>query len=123
GARKRARRVREAVWGNGPVDKTGTAPRIDFTVHKDRRLREFVDTHEWITCYFLPAYAPDLNPVEGIWSLLRRSSQANTAFSDPEHLISTLRHGLRKIQYRSNLIDGYLAETGLTSTTPRQQRQ
>ena len=33
GARKRARRVREAVRGNGPVDKAGTAPRIDFTVH------------------------------------------------------------------------------------------
>jgi hypothetical protein len=24
--------VREAAWGNGPVDKTGTAPQADFTV-------------------------------------------------------------------------------------------
>jgi hypothetical protein len=53
----------------------------NLNVHKDRRLRESIDTHDWITCYFLPAYAPDLNPVEGIWSLLRRSSQANTAFT------------------------------------------
>jgi transposase len=50
---------------------------------QDRRLREFIDTHDWITCYFLPAYAPDLNPVEGIWSLLRRGSQVNTAFTTP----------------------------------------
>ncbi|MGW2836168.1 IS630 family transposase [Streptomyces sp. NPDC001286] len=90
----------------------------NLNVHKDRRLREFIDTQDWITCYFLPAYAPDLNPVEGIWSLLRRSSQANTAFTDPDHLMSTLRHGLRQIQYRSNLIDGCLTETGLTLTTP-----
>jgi transposase len=95
----------------------------NLNVHRDRRLREFIDTHDWITCYFLPAYAPDLNPVEGIWSLLRRSSQANTAFTDPDHLMSALRHGLRQIQYRSNLIDGCLAETGLTLTTPRQQSQ
>ncbi|MFE5143607.1 transposase [Streptomyces fagopyri] len=95
----------------------------NLNVHKDRRLREFIDTHDWITCYFLPAYAPDLNPVEGIWSLLRRSSQVNTAFTDPDDLISTLRHGLRQIQYRSNLIDGCLAETCLTTTTPRRQRQ
>ncbi|MFD5235004.1 transposase [Streptomyces qaidamensis] len=95
----------------------------NLNVHKDRRLREFIDTHDWITCYFLPAHAPDLNPVEGIWSLLRRSSQANTAFTDPDHLISTLRHGLRQIQYRSNLITGCLAETGLTLTTSPQQRQ
>ena len=24
--------MREAAWGNGPVDETGTAPRADFTV-------------------------------------------------------------------------------------------
>lgn len=95
----------------------------NLNVHKDRRLRQFIDTHDWIPCYFLPAYAPDLNPVEDIWSLLRRSSQANTAFTDPDHLISTLRRGLLQIQYRSNLIDGCLAETGLTLTTSRQQPQ
>jgi hypothetical protein len=32
GAWRQARRVREAVRGNGPVDKTGTAPRADFTL-------------------------------------------------------------------------------------------
>ncbi|MEV5388596.1 transposase [Streptomyces sp. NPDC052721] len=83
----------------------------NLNVPKDRRLREFIDTHDRITCYFLPAYAPDLDPVEGIWSLLRRSSQANTAFAHPDHLISTLRHGFRQIQYRSN-------RTHLDDTTP-----
>lgn len=60
----------------------------NLNVHKDRRLREFINTHDWITCYFLPAYAPDLNPVEGVWSPLRRSSQANTAFTDPVGVFS-----------------------------------
>ncbi|WP_251021779.1 transposase [Streptomyces sp. ISL-98] len=95
----------------------------NLNVHKDARLRAFIDAHDWITCYFLPAYAPDLNPVEGIWSLLRRSSQSNTAFVDPDHLMRTLRHGLRQIQYRGELIDGCLAGTGLTTTTSRQQAQ
>jgi hypothetical protein len=67
-----------------------------LNVHRDRRLREFIDTDDWITCYFLPAYTPDLNPVEGIWSLLRRSSQANTAFTDPDHLMRSLRHNYAK---------------------------
>ncbi|MFC8870210.1 transposase [Streptomyces sp. NPDC057148] len=95
----------------------------NLNVHKDARLREFIDAHDWITSCFLPAYAPHLNPVEGIWSLLRRSSQANTAFADPDHLMRTLRQGLRQIQYRSNVIDGCLAGTGLLLTTPRQQSQ
>jgi hypothetical protein len=36
------------------------------------------------------------------------------ALTTPEYLIRTVRHGLRKIQYRSELIDGCLAGTGLT---------
>ncbi|WP_263303393.1 IS630 family transposase [Streptomyces sp. 135] len=95
----------------------------NLNVHKDRRMRAFIDTHDWITAYHLPPYTPDLNPVEGIWSILRRTSQANTAFTNSDHLISRLRHGLRQIQYRSDIIDGCLTATGLTLTTPRLQTQ
>ncbi|MFI6150483.1 transposase, partial [Streptomyces sp. NPDC051109] len=95
----------------------------NLNVHKDRRMRAFIEAQDWITAFHLPPYAPDLNPVEGIWSLLRRSSQANTAFTDPEHLIRVLRHGLRQIQYRSDVIDGCLTETRLKLTTPQLQAQ
>ncbi|WP_435799774.1 IS630 family transposase [Streptomyces goshikiensis] len=95
----------------------------NLNVHKDRRMRDFIDAHDWLTAYHLPPYAPDLNPVEGIWSILRRTTQANTAFTDPDHLIRRLRHGLRQIQYRSPIIDGCLTGTGLTPTTPRLQAQ
>ncbi len=73
----------------------------------------FIDAQDWLTAYHLPSYAPDLNPVEGIWSILRRTSQANTAFTDPSHLMRRLRHGLRQIQYRSDIINGCLTATGL----------
>ncbi|MEU5811857.1 transposase [Streptomyces sp. NPDC047718] len=72
----------------------------------------FIEAQDWITAYHLPPYAPDLNPVEGIWSILRRTTQANTAFTDPNHLMRRLRHGLRQIQYRSDIIDGCLTGTG-----------
>ncbi|MCK7622174.1 IS630 family transposase, partial [Streptomyces sp. RS10V-4] len=45
--------------------------------------------------------------------------QANTAFTDPDHLIRHIRHGLRRIPYRSDLIDGCPAATGLKRTTER----
>ncbi|MGW2788117.1 transposase, partial [Streptomyces populi] len=72
--------------------------------------------HEWLTVIQLPSYSPDLNPVEGIWSLLRRGWMANTAFTDPEHLTRTIRRGLAHIQRHPELIDGCLTETGLTLT-------
>ncbi|MFK0172907.1 IS630 family transposase, partial [Streptomyces sp. NPDC090306] len=42
---------------------------------------------------------------------------SNVAFHTPDHLIQTVRRGLRHIQYRSHLIDGCLAETGLAIRT------
>ncbi|MEV4252204.1 transposase [Spirillospora sp. NPDC049652] len=90
----------------------------NLNVHRDRRLRAFIDASDWLTVIYLPPYAPDLNPVEGIWSLLRRSSQANTHFTSPDHLMRALRHGLRTIQYRPELINGCLIATGLPHDIP-----
>lgn len=86
----------------------------NLNVHTAAELREFAASRDWLTIYYLPPCAPDLNPVEGIWSLPRRGWLFNVAFSTPEHLVQRIRRGLRHIQYRSDLIDGCLAETGLT---------
>ncbi|MFF4416669.1 transposase [Streptosporangium sp. NPDC001559] len=89
----------------------------NLNTHLTAGMRAFIADQDWLTVVQLPTYAPDLNPVEGIWSLLRRCFLANIAFTSPEHLIRTVRQGLRTIQYRSDLIDGCLAETGLFLTS------
>ncbi len=86
----------------------------NLNTHLAAGMRRFEAEHDWLTVYQLPAYAPDLNPVEGLWSLLRRGPLANTAFADADHLVRTVRRGLRQIQYRPALIDGCLTGTGLT---------
>lgn len=40
-----------------------------------------------------PSYAPDLNPVEAVWSLVRRAT-ANTALDAPHDLDRKLRRRL-----------------------------
>ncbi|MFE3831021.1 transposase [Streptomyces sp. NPDC059092] len=86
--------------------------RDNLNVHKAAGLREFAASRDWLSVYYLPPCAPDLKPVEGIWFLLRRGRISNVAFGAPEHLIQRIRHGLRRIQYRSYLIDGCLTKTG-----------
>lgn len=97
---------------------TGTSPAayLTLTTHRTAGMRQYADEHDWLTIMQLPSYAPDLNPVEGIWSLLRRSPLANIAFTDDAHLEQTLRRGLRHIQHRPDLIDGCLTGTGLQLT-------
>ena len=67
---------------------------------------------EWLRIYRLPSYAHELNPVEGIWSLLKWSI-ANFAAADLDGLVRIIKRRLKKIQYRPHLIDGCLAATGL----------
>ncbi|GLV88538.1 hypothetical protein Slala03_82270 [Streptomyces lavendulae subsp. lavendulae] len=85
----------------------------NLNTHRTKGMREFIEVTDWLTVYHLPAYTPDLNPVEGIWSALRRTAHANTVFATPEDLVRSLRTGLKKIQYRSHIVDGCLAATGL----------
>src|SRR5215472_17306563 len=93
--------------------KAGTAPGR-LHVHLRAELRDFTGAQAWLRVFRLPAYAPDLNPVEGIWSVLKGGVLANLAVASFAHLVQVSRHGLKKIQYQPGLIEGCLAGTGLT---------
>ncbi|GAA4830714.1 hypothetical protein GCM10023235_00930 [Kitasatospora terrestris] len=60
----------------------------------------------------LPTYAPDLNPQEGIWSLVKREI-GNLAAADLTQITRAVKRRLKRIQYRPDLVDGCLAATGL----------
>ena len=51
----------------------------NLSVHRDRRMRRFIDRTDWLTVVQLPAYAPEPNPVEGIWSVINGTVLANLA--------------------------------------------
>ncbi|MEU8473298.1 transposase [Streptomyces sp. NPDC029006] len=80
-------------------------------------LEKYETEHDWPTTVRLPSYAPDLNPVEAVWSLVRRA-MANTAFDTPHDLDRKLRRESRRIQLRSLLTNGCLTATGLAIDPP-----
>ena len=86
----------------------------DLDIHLAPGLADFAAENEaWLRVYRLPGYAPDLNPAEGIWSLLWRA-MAGFAAAGLDGLVRIVMRKLTKIQYRPRLIDGCLAGTGLT---------
>ncbi|MFE5967230.1 transposase [Streptomyces sp. NPDC056463] len=87
-------------------------------LHLTAEMREFIAASaEWLTVFQLPTYAPDLNPQEGIWSLVKRDL-GNLAAADLGQITRAVKRRLKKIQYRPELVDGCLAGTGLILDQP-----
>jgi putative transposase len=60
----------------------------------------------------LPAYACELNASEGVWAQVKRDL-ANLLAGTVDELAATAKRLLKRIQYRPELIDGFIAQTGL----------
>src|SRR6266487_318910 len=130
----RARLIYRVHHGRGPrkgFDETGYAQLLDaahqqlggplvvvwdnLNSHTSRAMGELIAARGWLTVYQLPAYAPELNPVEPLWSHLKRSL-ANLAKRNLAQLTALIKTRLKRMQYRPGLLNGYLASTGLDLT-------
>jgi transposase len=86
-----------------------------LNTHTSRAMRELIAARPWLTVFQLPAYAPELNPVEPVWSNLKRSL-ANLVKQDIGELTALVKTRLRRMQYRPSFLDGFLASTRLDLT-------
>ncbi|MGW8362851.1 IS630 family transposase [Streptomyces wedmorensis] len=50
-----------------------------LSAHWSRAMRAWVAEQDWLTLERLPAYAPELNPVEPLWSSVKKRELANLA--------------------------------------------
>ncbi len=83
-----------------------------LNAHVSHAMAELVAARSWLTVFRLPPYASELNPVEPVWSNLKRSL-ANLTRHDIDQLTALIKTRLRRMQYRPGLLDGFLAKTGL----------
>lgn len=84
-----------------------------LNTHVSHAMRELIAERAWLTVFLLPAYSPDLNPVEGVWTHVKRSL-ANLAVVALDRLEALVRNRLKRIQHRPETLDGFIAGTGLT---------
>ena len=80
--------------------------------HKSAKMRALIAARPWLRVYRLPSYAPELNPVENMWSSLKRG-MANLAPGGIDDLLRVARNRLKRMQYRPTLAFGFLATSGL----------
>ncbi|MCY0923602.1 transposase [Streptomyces sp. H27-G5] len=103
--------------GTHPARKSDRSVWENFNTHLTTGRKLYEAEHDWLTTVRLPAYAPDLNPVEAVWSLVR-GAMANTAFETSDDLDRKLRRELRRIQLQPRLVDGCLTATCLPLNPP-----
>ncbi|MER6434383.1 transposase [Streptomyces sp900105245] len=88
-----------------------------LNTHVSRKMRNFVAERPWLTVFLLPAYSPDLNPVEWVWVHVKHSL-ANLAVAALDRLEVLVRNRLKRLQYQPHILNGFIAGTGLTLHNP-----
>ncbi|MEU5548086.1 transposase, partial [Streptomyces sioyaensis] len=83
-----------------------------------RVMRAWVADQDWLTLERLPAYAPELNPVEPLWSSLKKRELANLADDHLADVADATEQGVHRINHNQHLPWSYLAHTGLTIHPP-----
>jgi hypothetical protein len=62
----------------------------------------------------LPAYAPELNPVEYLWANLKDGELAICAGDTIAEVADEAQHGIERVCDSDSLVIGFLAHTGLS---------
>nr|WP_328372682.1 MULTISPECIES: transposase [unclassified Streptomyces] len=89
----------------------------NLNTHVSRTMRRLIAARLWLTVYQMPPYAPELNPVEGVSSHLKRSL-ANLTKHSLDQLAVLVKTRLKRMQYRPHLVEGLIAKTGLDLQPP-----
>ena len=83
--------------------------------HRSRPMHAFVASQRgWLVVERLPGYAPELNPVEGVWSNLKGQEFANYAADTLDDLTQQARRGITRVRRRPRLLFAFLDRTGLS---------
>jgi transposase len=82
--------------------------------HRSRAMHAWLNRQRsWLVVERLPAYAPDLNPVEGMWSNLKTVELANLVTDTLGDIIRAAHAGIDRIRRSPRLPYSFLHATGL----------
>ncbi len=83
--------------------------------HRSKQMHAFIASQRhWLVVERLPAYAPDLNPVEGLWSTLKAVELANLTFPTLAGMIEQAHRGIQRVRQTPHLAYSFLRRTGLS---------
>lgn len=83
--------------------------------HKSRKTQAYIASHRrWLVVERLPAYAPDLNPCEGLWGNLKGTELANLCSDTLAQPIEQAHAGVARVRRDDGLLFAFLRGAGLS---------
>jgi len=83
--------------------------------HRSNETRAFItQQRHWLHVERLPAYAPELNPVEYVWAHFSATDLANFTADDLGVLSKQITEAARRIRRQEGLGRGFLKHSGLS---------
>jgi hypothetical protein len=83
--------------------------------HRSRAIQAWLATQRsWLVVERLPAYAPELNPVEGLWSSFKAVELANLTSPTLAEVIDQAHRGVERMRRTPHLAYSFLRHAGLS---------
>ena len=77
--------------------------------HRSKMVMDYVrEQRAWLRIEHYPAYAPELSPVEFMWSAMKGKDLAQIPPQGLKHLKSMVRRSVRRIKSDTSLLKGFL---------------
>ena len=102
-------RLLKHIPGNAPVDLVWD----NLQAHKSPLVKQIATDHPRLRIHYLPPYAPDLNPVEPLWSMTKYHRMANHAIDNLEELEATARRHVADVASQPPLLTACFKAAGL----------
>ena len=81
--------------------------------HKSALVKNYLEKHKRITIKRFPAYSPDMNPDECVWSYVKTRMIPNLGITNVLDLPKKVKSAFHKLQKRKDLIVSFLLQAEL----------
>jgi transposase len=86
----------------------------NLSAHRSKAITAFLDEHQArIRAVYFPAYSPELNPVEYLWSAIKGKDVANLPASDLTDLEFAAEQASRRVESDQSIMQGFLKASSL----------
>jgi transposase len=86
-----------------------------FLPHRCKKMQKYLEKQRRVKVHYFPPYAPELNPVEFMWSHLKQNHMANRSCYELNELFKKTKSSLCQIRGEKGLVGAFIRHSPLAN--------